>query len=167
MRAAGGARQAVHDLRRLKCDAGSGVDAQLIALELMKGSSRHIMDKANKYKRVGAEKKKQSIMAKHKFAWQKESKQLDAERRALERDLWEVEVPGVFDLAQLERERSELSLETEALGDSIWNDYQVTIWLDIISCARIIYAFGAFTPSNPRRIAGDRGACGLHQAAPR
>jgi hypothetical protein len=43
----------VRDLRRLKVDGGSGVDAQLKALELMKSNSSYIMEKADRYKRVG------------------------------------------------------------------------------------------------------------------
>lgn len=124
------AAQAIRDMRRLKCDASSGVGAQLKALELMKGNSDHILEKATRYKRVGVKKKQQSSMSKHKFAWRKEMKQLQAERHVLERDLSHMELPAPAAVAAaVDRERSQLVAATEAAGEGISNDYQEIVAL--------------------------------------
>eukprot|EP01052_Picozoa_sp_SAG31_P000822 SAG31_NODE_25_length_33055_cov_11.407919_9_plen_318_part_00 len=131
--------RAVRDLRRLKCNASSGVETQLQALELMKGNSMHILEKMNRYKKVGATKKQESSLAKHKFAWLKEMKQLHQERLDTERELQQMNLlshtAADSTLRQIDEEQRHLKAETSKVADKISNDYREIV--DLVAFVKV------------------------------
>ena len=80
------------DLRRLKCKAGSSVDTQLKALELIKSKGVHnsILLKANRMQKKTQTRKRDTSARRHKFEWMQEASGMAAERTSLERELQEM-----------------------------------------------------------------------------
>ena len=80
------------DLRRLKCKAGSSVDTQLKALDLIKSKGVHnsILLKANRMQKKTQTRKRDTSARLHKFEWMKEASGMAAERTSLERELQEM-----------------------------------------------------------------------------